>query len=43
MKIIFALFLVQEELLKLDIMVRNADVLTYIWSFCEKYYRKLIL
>ena len=32
-------------LLKLDIMVRKANVLTYIWSFNENLvnYRKLIL
>ena len=35
MKIIFTLFLVQGELLKLDITVRKADVLTYICSFSE--------
>ena len=33
------------ELLKLDIMVHNANVLTYIWSFSENLEnsRKLIL
>ena len=31
----FTLFLVQWELLKLDIMLHKANVLTYIWSFSE--------
>ena len=31
----FTLFLVQGGLLKLDIMLRKAKVLTYIWSFSE--------
>ena len=33
------------RLLKLDIMVCKANVLTYIWSFCENLenYRRLIL
>ena len=40
-----ALFLVQGELLKLDITVQKANVLTYIWSFYENLEnsRKLIL
>ena len=46
-KIIFAVFMVQGGggLLKLDIMVRKANVSTYIWSFFENLenYRKLIL
>ena len=33
MKIIFALFLVQERVLKRGIMVRKANILTYILSF----------
>ena len=34
-----------QGLLKLDIMVRNANVFRYIWSFSENLenYRKLIL
>ena len=45
MKIIFTLFLVQGGMLKLDIMVPKANVLTYIWSFSENLEnsRKLIL
>ena len=37
MKIIFALFLLQGGLLKLDIMVHKANVLTYILSCSEKF------
>ena len=47
MKIIFRLFLVQGGggLLKLDIVILKANVLTYIWSFSENLenYRKLVL
>ena len=41
----FTLFLVQRGLLALDIMVRNANVFRYIWSFSENLEnsRKLIL
>ena len=45
MKIIITLFLVQGGLLKLDIMIHKANVLTYIWCFSENLEnsRKLIL
>ena len=41
----FTVFLVQGWLLKLDIMVRNAHVFRYIWSFSENLEnsKKLIL
>ena len=45
MKIIFGIISGPGWLLKLDIMVHKADVLTYIWSFRENLqnFRKLIL